>query len=171
MQMRLTFARSLINDPELLFLDEPTSGLDPVNARNVKNIILDRRARGCTIFLTTHDMSTADELCDRVAVVVDDRIVALDTPAELKIARSQRRVRVEYRGDNGQLGTADFPMDGLADDLMSSLASSITCLSPGRCSAASSRRTLEHAFDLFGNDHRPRLGRHGGCPARRPRAR
>ncbi len=116
MQMRLTFVRSLINNPELLFLDEPTSGLDPVNARKVKNIILDLKARGRTVFLTTHDMATADELCDRVAFVVDGRIVALDTPGELKIARSQRLVRVEYRGANGRLDTADFPMDGLADD-------------------------------------------------------
>ena len=109
MQMRLTFARALINDPELLFLDEPTSGLDPVNARKVKNMVLDLKARGRTIFLTTHDMSTADELCDRVAFVVDGRIVALDTPAELKIARSQRLVRVEYRGDNGALGERRVP--------------------------------------------------------------
>jgi fluoroquinolone transport system ATP-binding protein len=116
MQMRLTFARSLINDPELLFLDEPTSGMDPVNARKVKNIILDLKARGRTVFLTTHDMSTADELCDRVAFVVDGRIVALDTPTELKVARSQRRVRVEYRGHNGALESAEFSMDGLADD-------------------------------------------------------
>jgi fluoroquinolone transport system ATP-binding protein len=116
MQMRLTFARALINYPELLFLDEPTSGLDPVNARKVKNMILDLKARGRTIFLTTHDMSTADELCDRVAFVVDGEIVALNTPAELKIARSQRVVRVEYRGINGALETAEFGMDGLADD-------------------------------------------------------
>jgi fluoroquinolone transport system ATP-binding protein len=116
MQMRLTFARALLNDPDLLFLDEPTSGLDPVNARKVKNMVLDLKARGRTIFLTTHDMSTADELCDRVAFVVDGGIVALDTPAELKIARSRRRVRVEYRGDNGSLQSAEFPMDGLADD-------------------------------------------------------
>jgi fluoroquinolone transport system ATP-binding protein len=116
MQMRLTFVRSLINDPDLLFLDEPTSGLDPVNARNVKNMILDEKARGRTVFLTTHDMATADELCDRVAFVVDGRIVALDKPAELKIARSQRFVRVGYRGDGGGLENADFPMDGLADD-------------------------------------------------------
>ena len=116
MQMRLTFARSLINNPELLFLDEPTSGMDPVNARKVRNIILGLKARGRTIFLTTHDMATANELCDRVAFVVDGRIVALDTPTELKIARSQRLVRVEYRGENGRLDTAEFPMDGLADD-------------------------------------------------------
>ena len=80
MQMRLTFARALINDPELLFLDEPTSGLDPVNARKVKNMILDLKARGRTVFLTTHDMATADELCDRVAFVVDGRSSRLTRP-------------------------------------------------------------------------------------------
>jgi fluoroquinolone transport system ATP-binding protein len=116
MQMRLTFARSLVNDPELLFLDEPTSGLDPVNARKVKNIIVDLKARGRTIFLTTHDMATANELCDRVAFVVDGRIVAMDTPTELKIARSHRLVRVEFRGDNGHLDAAEFAMDGMADN-------------------------------------------------------
>lgn len=116
MQMRLTFARSLINNPELLFLDEPTSGLDPVNARKVKDIILGLKASGRTIFLTTHDMSTADELCDRVAFVVDGAIVALDTPAELKIARSERQVRVQYRVPGEGLTTAEFAMDGLADD-------------------------------------------------------
>jgi fluoroquinolone transport system ATP-binding protein len=61
-------------------------------------------------------MTTANELCDRVAFVVDGKIVAMDTPAELKIARSQRLVRVEYRGEHGRLDAADFPMDGLADD-------------------------------------------------------
>ena len=79
-------------------------------------MILDLKARGRTVFLTTHDMSTADELCDRVAFVVDGSIAAMDTPAELKIARSQRLVRVEYRGENGRLDTAEFPLDGLADD-------------------------------------------------------
>ena len=61
-------------------------------------------------------MATADELCDRVAFVVDGRIEALDTPAELKIARGQRLVRVEYRGEGGGVETADFRLDGLADD-------------------------------------------------------
>ena len=116
MQMRLTFARALLNDPELIFLDEPTSGLDPVNARRVKDMVLELKDRGRTVFLTTHDMATADELCDRVAFVVDGRIVALDAPTELKIARSRRLVRVEYRAPEGTLQTAEFPMDGLADD-------------------------------------------------------
>jgi fluoroquinolone transport system ATP-binding protein len=116
MQMRLTFARALLNDPDLLFLDEPTSGLDPVNARNVKDMISDLRERGRTVFLTTHDMATANELCDRVAFVVDGQIVALDTPAELRIARSRRLVRVEYRAPDGDLAATDFAMEGLADD-------------------------------------------------------
>lgn len=116
MQMRLTFIRSLIHDPELIFLDEPTSGLDPVNANKVKDMVRDLKARGRTVFLTTHDMATADELCDRVAFVVDGRIVALDAPAELKIARSQRMVRVTYRAPQGGLANADFAMDTLADD-------------------------------------------------------
>ncbi|WP_234787271.1 ABC transporter ATP-binding protein [Mycolicibacter sinensis] len=116
MQMRLTFIRSLIHHPELIFLDEPTSGLDPVNANKVKDMVRDLKARGRTVFLTTHDMATADELCDRVAFVVDGRIVALDKPAELKIARSQRIVRVTYRCEQGGLANADFAMDTLADD-------------------------------------------------------
>lgn len=116
MQMRLTFARSLLNNPELLFLDEPTSGLDPANARTVKSMIWDLKSQGRTVFLTTHDMATADELCDRVAFVVDGQIVALDTPAELKIARSRRLVRVEYRANTGVLESAEFPMDTLAVD-------------------------------------------------------
>ncbi|MGH3726635.1 MAG: ABC transporter ATP-binding protein [Mycobacterium sp.] len=116
MQMRLTFVRALINDPELLFLDEPTSGLDPVNARKVKNIVLDLKSRGRTIFLTTHDMATADELCDRVAFLVDGRITAMNSPVELKLAHGRRSVRVEYRGAAGEIAGADFPLDGLADN-------------------------------------------------------
>ena len=120
MQMRLVFARALLHRPELLFLDEPTSGMDPVNARRVKDIIRDLRDRGSTVFLTTHDMATAEELCDRVAFVVDGRIAALDTPTEHKVSRSRRTVRVTYRNgidlEHSALEYKDFPLDGLADD-------------------------------------------------------
>jgi fluoroquinolone transport system ATP-binding protein len=116
MQARLTVVRALLNRPELVFLDEPTTGLDPRNARTVKDMIAELREQGRTVFLTTHSMETADELCDRVAFVVDGRIAALDAPAELKLARSRRRVRVEYRGDDGSLESAEFPLDGMADD-------------------------------------------------------
>jgi fluoroquinolone transport system ATP-binding protein len=116
MRMRLTFARALINEPDLVFLDEPTSGLDPVNARRVKSMILDLKARGRTVFLTTHDMATADELCDRVAFIVDGRIAALDSPSELRLARSRRVVRVGYRTLDGRLTAAEYDIDGLADN-------------------------------------------------------
>ena len=117
MQMRLVFARALVHRPELLFLDEPTSGMDPVNARRIKDIVRELRAEGTTVFLTTHDMATAEELCDRVAFVVDGRIAALDTPAEHKLRRSRRTVHVTYRTHpDTPLQTREFPLDGLADD-------------------------------------------------------
>lgn len=117
MQMRLVFIRALLHKPRLLFLDEPTSGMDPVNARIVKDIIRELRADGRTVFLTTHDMTTADQLCDRVAFVVDGQIAALDTPAEHKVRRSHRTVRVTYRNPAfADLQYKDFAMDALADD-------------------------------------------------------
>lgn len=115
MQMRLGFVRALLHDPGLLFLDEPTSGLDPRNARVVKDLVLEHKARGATVFLSTHDMATADELCDRVAFVVDGRIAVLGSPTELKIARSERLVRAAYR-DGNDLREVDFDFDELADD-------------------------------------------------------
>jgi len=117
MQMRLVFVRALLHRPRLLFLDEPTSGLDPTNARIVKDIIRELRSEGRTIFLTTHDMATADQLCDRVAFVVDGRIAALDSPDEHKLTRSRRTVRVTYRAAEGdELRHREFAIDRLADD-------------------------------------------------------
>jgi len=118
MQMRLTFARALLHRPELVFLDEPTAGLDPVNARNIKDIVLDLKRKGRTIFLTTHDMTVADQICDRVAFIVDGRIALVGSPRELKIRQGERKVRVEYRkGETGGgLSRREFFLDGLGDD-------------------------------------------------------
>ncbi len=115
MQMRLTFVRALLHGPELLFLDEPTAGLDPANARKLKNIILGLKEEGRTIFLTTHDMSVAEQLCDRVAFIVDGRIALLDSPRDLKASHGERRVRVEY-GEDGRTARREFPLDGLGND-------------------------------------------------------
>ena len=115
MGVRLSFARALIGRPKLLFLDEPTTGLDPVNARRVKDLILDRRSRGATIFLTTHDMATADELCDRVAFLVDGKIALIDSPRALKVRYGEHNVRVEFRRA-GSLEGGEFPLSGLADN-------------------------------------------------------
>lgn len=94
MKMRLGFVRSLLHDPKLLFLDEPTSGLDPANARILKDMILEQKQLGKTIILTTHNMHDAEELCDRVAFIVDGRIKVVDTPHALR--RSQADTKVEY---------------------------------------------------------------------------
>ena len=115
MRVRLSFARAILCRPRLLFLDEPTTGLDPLSARRIKDLILEHRERGATVFLTTHDMATADEICDRVAFLVDGRIALIDTPRELKVRYGKRRVRVEYRL-NGTLEERDFPLEGLADN-------------------------------------------------------
>ncbi|HSM56684.1 MAG TPA: ABC transporter ATP-binding protein [Candidatus Sulfomarinibacteraceae bacterium] len=100
MKQRLVFARALLNDPEFLFLDEPTAGLDPNLASTIKEIIRRKRDQGKTVFLTTHNMYIADELCDRVAFINDGQIVAMDTPRNLKLQYGERSVRVEYR-ENG----------------------------------------------------------------------
>lgn len=112
MRMRLNFCRALVNEPELLFLDEPTAGLDPVNAKTIKDIIRQQQRMGRTVFLTTHNMQVADELCDRVAFIVDGAIAAIGAPKELKIQAGSRKVLLEYRL-NGSLRSETLPLDGL----------------------------------------------------------
>jgi ABC-2 type transport system ATP-binding protein len=85
MKQRLLVARALINKPSVLFLDEPTRGLDPASARELRDLMQRLSAEGTTIFLTTHYMEEADELCHRVAFLSAGKIVALDTPQELKL--------------------------------------------------------------------------------------
>jgi fluoroquinolone transport system ATP-binding protein len=115
MRGRLTLVRSLLHRPELLFLDEPTAGLDPTTARRVRDLLLDVRSAGATIFLTTHDMVTADQLCDRVAFLVDGHIVAVGAPRALRLAHGRRTVRVEMVQDS--VHTAhEFPLDGIGTD-------------------------------------------------------
>ncbi|MFN8597874.1 MAG: ABC transporter ATP-binding protein [Anaerolineae bacterium] len=84
MKQRLHVARTLLHDPEVLFLDEPTIGLDPVGARDFRQVIRNLQLQKKTILLTTHYMFEADALCQRVGVINHGRIIALDTPANLK---------------------------------------------------------------------------------------
>ena len=84
MKQRLHVARTLLHDPEILFLDEPTIGLDPVGAREFRQMIRDLQSQDKTILLTTHYMFEADALCQRIAVINQGRIVALDSPTGLK---------------------------------------------------------------------------------------
>jgi fluoroquinolone transport system ATP-binding protein len=115
MKMRLNFARAIMHDPEVLFLDEPTSGLDPVNHRLLKDIILKKKAEGKTIFLTTHNMSDAEDLCDRVGFIVKGKIVVIEKPNELKIKHGQRKVTVGIR-NNQDIHYNEFSLDNLGQN-------------------------------------------------------
>ena len=84
MKQRVLIARALLHKPEVLFLDEPTRGLDPHIARDIRSIVSSLAKGGMTVFLTTHYMDEADQLCQRVAFLDRGHIVALDTPARLK---------------------------------------------------------------------------------------
>lgn len=96
MRQRVSMARALISSPKLLFLDEPTNGLDPSGAVLFRKIIEEERKKGTTVFLTTHNMSDADLLCDRVAFITDGTIAALDTSKRLKEQNGNHRIRIDY---------------------------------------------------------------------------
>ncbi|WP_299432501.1 ABC transporter ATP-binding protein [uncultured Meiothermus sp.] len=115
MRIRLNLARALLHRPKLLFLDEPTSGLDPVNSRRIKEIIRQKRQGGTTVFLTTHNMTFAEEVCDRVAFMVDGRIALIDRPSELKLRYGERTLKVEV-GDGEEVKVHTFPLANLADN-------------------------------------------------------
>ncbi|MFD6951368.1 ATP-binding protein [Nocardiopsis sp. TSRI0078] len=112
MRMRLNLARALVNRPDLLFLDEPTSGQDPVRAALLREVVRGAAGAGATVFLTTHDMVTADLLCDRVAFVVRGRIAAVDTPRGFRMGHGRPGLVAEVRGR----GSREFPMDALTGD-------------------------------------------------------
>lgn len=111
MKQRLMVARALVNRPKILFLDEPTEGLDPVSAEAIRDVIREERARGATIFLTTHDMHEADKLSNRVAFINQGHIVALDTPHNLKQQYGQRRLRAEVSQADGRLEEREIALD------------------------------------------------------------
>lgn len=110
MKIRLNFIRALINKPKMLFLDEPTNGIDPVNGRIMKDMIREFRDQGGTVFLTSHIMSDVDELCDRVAFIVNGKLQEEDSPRNLKLKYGKRSVKVEYQED-GKLVVKEYTMD------------------------------------------------------------
>lgn len=109
MKIRLNIVRALLNSPEMLFLDEPTNGLDPTNAMILKDMIKEFRAAGGTVFITSHIMSDIDQLCDRVAFIVDGEIKELDSPRNLKIKYGKRTLKLEYK-EAGKTVAKEFPM-------------------------------------------------------------
>ena len=141
MKTKLNFARALLNNPQMLFLDEPTTGLDPVSARQIKNIINEKKKQGATIFLTTHNMTDADELCDRVGFMVDGRLVLIESPKDLKLEHGKKIVRVEYLHD-GQIAREEFTLAKLGSN-----ATFIKLLNSGRVQTIHTQEaTLDDVF-------------------------
>jgi ABC-2 type transport system ATP-binding protein len=120
MRQRLVIARALLHRPQVLFLDEPSRGLDPIAAREVRETVEQLRKAGTTILLTTHLMEEADQLCQQVAFMVGGRLVANDTPRNLKLAHGQRALAVTLNSQPGQnrhdpLNEVTLSLDSPAD--------------------------------------------------------
>ena len=99
LRQRLMLCAALVTGPEILFLDEPTSGLDVESARLIRQIVTDLKQKGLTVFLTTHNMSEAGEMCSRVAIIDKGRIAAIDAPEKLRsIISSRQYVEVRFAG-------------------------------------------------------------------------
>jgi len=109
MKMRLNFIRAIMHNPDITFLDEPTAGLDPINAQKIKRHIIKLKNEGKTIFVTTHDMTTADELCNRVSFISGGEIQLTEKPSVLKSEHGKHTVKVELQ--NGQ--EAEFALKDL----------------------------------------------------------
>ncbi len=105
MKARVNFVKAIMHSPELICLDEPTSGLDPTNNRMMKQMILQEKKRGATILLTTHNMQDATELCDRVAFIVNGKIVALDSPHNLIMKQGASRITYSWQENGEQTGS------------------------------------------------------------------
>ena len=121
MRQRLMIARALLHRPQVLFLDEPGRGLDPISAREVHQTVEQLSQEGTTVLLTTHLMEEADQLCQQVAFIVNGRLVANDTPRNLKLAHGQRALVVTLADDqpgqdgNSPLNEVTLSMDDPAD--------------------------------------------------------
>ena len=104
MRQRMFLARALLNRPELLFLDEPTSGLDPMTSKKIHRLLEELKAAGTTIFLTTHDMVEATEMCDRISLLNQGDLVEIGTPRNIiQKYNKEKRVKVTFTDHSVQV--------------------------------------------------------------------
>ena len=94
MKQRVTLARAILHKPELLFLDEPTSALDPTNKQQIHQVLKKLNEAGTTIFLSTHDMQEAEDLCNRIAFLHNGTILELDTPQNLRVKHGDSTINI-----------------------------------------------------------------------------
>lgn len=121
MRKKLSLARSLLADPPVYLLDEPTSGLDPLSTVAIRQIISDLRAKGKTILLTTHNMDEAGRMSDRVGMLKGGKLVALDTPANLKQILDQRQLFILLSQSRSALSGTSEVDDGAVHKLVTRL--------------------------------------------------
>jgi ABC-2 type transport system ATP-binding protein len=108
LRQRVLVARALSHDPELLFLDEPTIGLDPMAARGIREMIEELKEEEKTVFLTTHYMEEADRLSDRVGIINEGKLIALDSPHALRLKHGERELSVET-----ETGIEKYPFENI----------------------------------------------------------
>ncbi len=159
-KQRLFIALALINDPEVVFLDELTTGLDPQARRAIWELVRGIRARGKTVFLTTHLMEEAERLCDRVAIIEHGRVIDIDTPQNLvnrhcpersvvlatDDASAAERFRAIPRVEDVERDGSHFTIRGRGDDLVTEV---IHCLSENRIRVTDFRTILPNLEDVF----------------------
>jgi len=115
MKMRLNLCRALVHNPDLLFLDEPTTGQDPARARLTHKLLLSLKEQGKTIFLTTHNMMEAEQICDRVGFLYKGKIPVVGAPNDLKLAYGHHEVELTINGKQGNVSKR-FPVDNLGNN-------------------------------------------------------
>jgi len=108
MQQKVQFIAAVAHRPQLLILDEPFTGLDPVNATLIKDVMLDLRAQGCTIILSTHRMEQVEMMCDAICLINHGRSVLAGDLRSIKKSYGLNTVRIEYSGDNSFLDLPDL---------------------------------------------------------------
>jgi ABC-2 type transport system ATP-binding protein len=159
-KQRLFIALALINDPEVVFLDELTTGLDPQSRRAIWELVRGIRARGKTVFLTTHLMEEAERLCDRVAIIEHGRIIDMDRPDKLvdrhcpertvivatDDATAEERFRMIPRVESVVCSDSRFTIRGRGDDLVTAV---IHCLSENRIRVTDFRTIVPNLEDVF----------------------
>ena len=159
-KQRLFIVLALINDPDVVFLDELTTGLDPQARRAIWELVRGIRARGKTVFLTTHLMEEAERLCDRVAIIEHGRIIDIDAPDRL-VARhcpertvvlttddpdAGERFRAIPRVDDVTCRDSRFTIRGRGDDLVTNV---IDCVSENRIRVTDFRTVIQNLEDVF----------------------
>ena len=148
-KQRLALALALLNDPQVLFLDEPSAGLDPQARREIKELVLDLRREQRTILLTTHYIEEAEQLCDRVAIVDEGRIVAIGTPREIQdktLANST--IEIETAAPLGELTLPNWPDGKSATIHPGRTRISVTTTRPARIVVDLVKWLDEHGVEL-----------------------